>query len=252
MNASLINENRASLSVRGLTEGELLSVWECGIRLSPAGRAELILETVAGNVPEATTLGDRDCALMKIYENTFGSVIELADTCLSCGEVFEYTLDLQVIQNSSVRVGESSFAVSFDSWEAECRLPLMVDIGKCLDTGEAGTGLAVRCITSIKSGGASAPFHSVPEELLAKIEKRILELDPAVEISLELPCPSCAHSQISFFDITDLLWKKVTAGAQLVASNVHTLATAYGWTEENILGMSSSRRQLYLSIVGAV
>jgi hypothetical protein len=46
------------------------------------------------------------------------------------------------------------------------------------------------------------------------------------------------------------LWTEISVAAQRLLIDVHALARAYGWDQDDILGMSSARRRFYLEVVG--
>jgi hypothetical protein len=45
-------------------------------------------------------------------------------------------------------------------------------------------------------------------------------------------------------------WSEINAWAYRLLGEVHSLASAYGWREEDILAMSPWRRHVYLEMVG--
>ena len=51
--------------------------------------------------------------------------------------------------------------------------------------------------------------------------------------------------------IDPALWAELEAVARRLAMEVHTLASAYGWSESEILSLSDARRRLYLEMVSA-
>ena len=67
---------------------------------------------------------------------------------------------------------------------------------------------------------------------------------------LSLSCPDCGHCWDVPFDIVSYFWGELHVWAQRVLREVHTLASAYGWREADILGLSPLRRELYLQMVG--
>jgi hypothetical protein len=52
-------------------------------------------------------------------------------------------------------------------------------------------------------------------------------------------------------DIGRFLWTEVRRAATRLLGDVHTLAAAYGWSEQAILDLSAGRRAAYLELVGA-
>jgi hypothetical protein len=52
-------------------------------------------------------------------------------------------------------------------------------------------------------------------------------------------------------DPVTFFWSELQATARRILLQVHTLASAYGWSEREILGLSDTRRSLYLQMVNA-
>jgi hypothetical protein len=77
------------------------------------------------------------------------------------------------------------------------------------------------------------------------------EADPLADIQIAISCPACAQGWRAAFDILTFLWSEIEAWAWRMLSDVHTLASAYGWCERDILALSPTRRQFYLEMVGA-
>jgi len=50
-------------------------------------------------------------------------------------------------------------------------------------------------------------------------------------------------------DIVAFFWEEISAKANRLLEEVHTLALAYGWNEMDILSMSVRRRQFYFEMV---
>jgi hypothetical protein len=45
-------------------------------------------------------------------------------------------------------------------------------------------------------------------------------------------------------------WSEISAEARRLLLEVHNLASAYGWSESDILSMSALRRRYYLEMIG--
>jgi hypothetical protein len=90
----------------------------------------------------------------------------------------------------------------------------------------------------------------LPAHVREAVVGRIAEHDPQADTQLSLTCPGCDHRWQALFDIVSFFWSELEALAIRVLREVHLLASAYGWREEDILAMSPPRRQLYLGMVG--
>jgi len=134
------------------------------------------------------------------------------------------------------------------------RLPTSPDLMAAIGQGAAAGRSALileRCLLSVEQGGAPVGSDKLPTEVAAAIARRMAEVDPLADIQLELTCPSCEHRWRSVFDIVSFLWAELEVWAWRILSDVHTLASAYGWRERDILTLSPTRRQFYLEMVGA-
>jgi hypothetical protein len=83
------------------------------------------------------------------------------------------------------------------------------------------------------------------------VAERMAQADPQAEVQLALTCPACQHEWLATFDILSFFWIEINAWALRLLQEVHRLASAYGWRETDILGLSSWRRQFYLEMIGS-
>ena len=96
-----------------------------------------------------------------------------------------------------------------------------------------------------------AESGELPDDLIETIEERMAEADPQARVLLDLSCPACQRRWQAPFDIDAYFWSELDAWSRRTLREVHALASAYGWSEAEILGMSAARRHLYLGMVGA-
>jgi hypothetical protein len=89
------------------------------------------------------------------------------------------------------------------------------------------------------------------EEEIERIGEELAEADPLAEIQIALGCPTCANQYTEAIEIASFLWAEIEACAKRLLWEVHALATAYGWTEPDVLALSPARRALYLEMVQA-
>jgi hypothetical protein len=85
----------------------------------------------------------------------------------------------------------------------------------------------------------------LPQHALDALSQQIEKLDPQAEIRTALTCPACSHQWEVLFDIAGFLWTEINNWAERTLRSVNLLASAYGWTEREILSLSPVRRQLY-------
>ena len=95
------------------------------------------------------------------------------------------------------------------------------------------------------------PFRpaDLPEEVVTALSERMAQEDPYLNISLAVKCPACSHEWQMIFDIVTYFMSEINFWAIRMMREVHRLASAYGWSEVDILAMSAWRRQRYLEMI---
>jgi hypothetical protein len=75
------------------------------------------------------------------------------------------------------------------------------------------------------------------------------QADPMAEIRVTVNCPACGNESEETLDIVTFLWAEIEGRAKRLLWEIHAIASAYGWTETEILALSDSRRALYVEMV---
>src|SRR5262249_27322236 len=117
------------------------------------------------------------------------------------------------------------------------------------DTESARARLIELCIVESSRDGEAVAASALPANVVASAAARMTELDPQVEVLIDLCCPTCQGSQQILFDIPAFFWSEIAACAKRLLREVHLLARAYCWNESDILAMSAWRRYCYLAMV---
>ena len=242
------------MEMRALATAELLEAWERGLELSPPQRALAILGASTPNSgPEALgrlTVGERDACLLTLREWTFGPRLAGTAQCLQCGEAVEFVFDVADVRQQPGSA-PPELVVTNGEFVVQCRLPSssdLVAIHDCSDVGSARDMLAKRCIAEVHRQGVPCPFDGLPEAVLDAVAEHMSRADPQADVQLALTCPACGHQWQSMFDIAAFFWDEVHAWARRTLREVHTLASAYGWRESDVLALSPRRRQVYLEM----
>jgi hypothetical protein len=87
--------------------------------------------------------------------------------------------------------------------------------------------------------------------VLNAVAARLGELDPQADLMVPLECPECGHGWQSSLDIAEHLWTEIDTYAKRLIYEVTGLATAFGWTEAEVLAVSPARRRMYLEASAA-
>jgi hypothetical protein len=126
------------------------------------------------------------------------------------------------------------------------RLPTSRDLARA--ARESNPRLAaVRLLESCSLEKGASPTWS--EEDLEDVGERMALADPMAETRLALHCPQCGNEWDETLDLTTFLWSEIEARAKRLLMEIHSLASAYGWTEKEILSLSEPRRAFYLEMV---
>ncbi|GAA0940230.1 hypothetical protein [Streptomyces rhizosphaericus] len=117
----------------------------------------------------------------------------------------------------------------------------------------ARRALIARCIVSVHRSGRPVPADRLPAaELPEPVQQRRAEpaerADPAADVTLSVACPECGEATRAELDIASYLWAELDHWARDLLLDVHLLATAYGWSEPQILALSPLRRRYYLEL----
>ncbi|HXZ43173.1 MAG TPA: hypothetical protein VEG68_20715 [Terriglobales bacterium] len=128
------------------------------------------------------------------------------------------------------------------------RLPNSRDLAHVAEESDcqaAVIGLLERCQTDTEVSPAWS------EEDVEAIGEAMAMADPAAELQIALCCPACSDGWNANLEIAIFLWAEIEARAKRLLWEVHTLASAYGWTQTEILALSPARRGFYLEMVRA-
>jgi hypothetical protein len=232
--------------VPALSSSALVLAWEQGLQL-PVLERPLALLAAAGRSEEAMELciGRRDAELLALREETFGSRVESVVDCAACGEALELSFDTAQLERGSEPPSESHVLV-VGGTEVRFRLATTADLRAVSafdDVDAARETLLQRCVLE-------PPATELNEAGQQSVVARMAELDPLATVELEFLCPACGAVGPAAFDIASFLWAELDAAARRSLEDVHALASAYGWSEEEVLALSPARRSVYLELVG--
>jgi hypothetical protein len=237
--------------MRPLSNSSCLQVWERGRRLHSLDRGLLALSFAlpqAESVPEAEAvadwpLGRRNQALLQLICLSFGSRLNAWAACDHCGEKLELALDAtDFLATASDEPAPPVITVR----ERTFRLPSSRDLAQIIRANDPETA-ALRLIEQCQLEPADS--QPLTLEAVDEIEEAMAAADPLAEIRLALSCPACSHAWDEPLDVASFLWAEIETRARLLLWQVHILASAYGWSEPEILALTEARRTLYLEMV---
>jgi hypothetical protein len=238
-----------------LTAAQLIEVWEIGAGKPPAERAlALLAAAYPYDAPEALaqlSIGRRDARLLSLREATFGSELFSISECPGCGERLEMSFQTGDVRSQPEENGGQEYQLDENGYGVRFRLPNSLDL-LAAHGSDAITGRSVlleRCILTAAGQGEDLPIEKLPAAVLTKVIEQMSANDPQAVIELDLACPACGRSWIAPFDILSYFWSEIEAWVQRILLEIHQIATAYGWSEAEILNLSAWRRQRYLELI---
>lgn len=234
-----------------LSEQQLLTIWEIAQTKSSIEKTVLLLST-AHKMTEVDTItnwsiGYRDSQLLLLRESLFGTKFINHANCPSCKEKLEWEMELKdlPLNNESVPVSIPYF-FTYDPYYIQFRMPNSLDI-----TNPDATSIMNGCIEEARKEDKKIEPSELPAEVLEKLGAEMEIIEPISNITFALSCPECNHQWSIFFDIISYFWVEIDSWAKHLLQEIVALARGFGWTETEILNLSSNRRRLYLKMINS-
>jgi hypothetical protein len=255
--------------MRPFSVPELLTVWEHGLGALPWQRALTILSAANPHSPPSAlarvSIGRRDTDLLQLREWAFGKDLTLVASCPACQQTLEFTLPAERLRGPTAnsdaageQAGEPEGRAELHdtgqrSYELRFRPVNSEDIAGCagLDVAAATRKLLSSCVLQARRQGESVSPQELPDEVVQQLLEQLAASDPQADRRIELTCPECHENWSEVFDIVSFFWTEIDVWARRTLREVNVLARAYGWHEDEILGMSPLRRQIYLAMAQA-
>jgi len=241
--------------MKALAAHHVVPLWERGQGKSLPARALSTLVAACAELDEAEAaalpIGALEARLLDLWDLTFGPQIDGYVECPACGEPLEVPL-----RTDTLRCGEGpatgAQTLEQGAWTVRFRSLTWADLVAAAHAENSAAGRAIlmeRCVIAASRGEDDRPVGTLPEAVAGALAKRLEAADAAAEIRVGLACPACTHRWSAVFEIADFLWSELGAQARRSLLEVHTLASAYGWREKDILALSPARRRFYLDEV---
>ncbi|MCB0003126.1 MAG: phage baseplate protein [Anaerolineae bacterium] len=251
-----------------LGASDLLAAWEDGTAQHPIQRGLTLLAAAWPELPEPVlsqmSIGQRDGALLTLREQLFGPLLAGLALCPHCREQLDLAFQVDDIRAplppADAAAGMASatqpgFHLAVDGYQVQYRLPTSADLLAVAAAGDAVAAhqaLLQRCVLALQQDGVDATgpaLAGLPDFVAQALAAQMEAADPQGNVQLALDCPACGHHWLQTFDILTYLWREIDDWAQRTLREVHLLASAYGWSEPAILGLSARRRHIYLEMV---
>ena len=139
--------------------------------------------------------------------------------------------------------------VESGSWSVDFHSPTAADldaVSVIADPEAARAALLSRIVIRAERSGRKLDAARIPASVQQAVAAAAAEADPAADVRLAMQCPECSRKISAELDISEYLWRELDVWARAVLSDVHLLASCYGWSEDQILALSPQRRRYYV------
>ena len=193
------------------------------------------------NASEIVT-ADRDRLIAMLYISLYGHKIESTLICKNCDQKFDLDFSLYdllnhykpdpltVTQNGTYEV-ESGINFRFPTGEDEKSV-----IG--LSQSEAEKMLLGRCL-----------LKGNPESNNEKVQLKMAEIAPVLNIEMQATCPECNYSQETRFDIQSFFLMKLILEKTLLIREIHYIASKYNWSLNEIVSLPRNLRKKFAALI---
>ena len=199
--------------------------------------------------PATLPLGARDRCLLALREETFGPEINGVAHCPECGEAVEMQFTVADIRLPAADAAET-LALDRDGYAVRFHLPTSEDLLSLELAGVEDDSLVLeRCVSDATRDGEAITAGELPEEVREAVAETMAASDPQAQVEISLECPACGKSWLEMFDIESFFWNELQPWAARMLREIHELASAYGWSQREILALSPLRRSVYLNLI---
>jgi hypothetical protein len=247
-------ERRRQFRFRAL-DGELeLALAECGDagESTPRQVSRVLataLELLGGErasleAVEELCIADRQFLMQQLDRLLGNEETWLTTRCFQCEEPFDFPLRWSALPVKEAGAGFPRGTVETGQGRVEVRVPNGADQTALVDLArepEAERALLARCLLA---GETHVDPARLTREELARIEQELERLSPAVVTRVQAGCPACGLPQE-----VEVNPYRCLSRASAVMEEVHVLASAYHWSEREILALPLRRRRKYLRLV---
>lgn len=238
--------------IRCPSAAELISTWESGLGRPGHERALLLLELSVPGVTRTDlarwSIGRRDSLLFQLRRMLFGEGLNSIVRCPQCRVEVELNFTVSGIWRAEEHCCEDAGSIEIDGIRVAFRAPDSTDLEAAShmpSVDAARQCILDRCILEVAPCGR----ESLPAAIVDSVIETIAVRDGAADRRMSVVCQECGESWEEIFDIGVWLSQEIAAFVRRIVREVHALASAYGWREEDILAMTPTRRQLYIGIL---
>jgi hypothetical protein len=215
-----------------------------------------------GAVVRSMVIGDREALLLHLRRVTLGDGFSGVFRCArpDCTEPLELDLKVSDLLLPAYPHAAERYACAVEhegaTLDVRFRLPTAGDQEDAAEVARQDPEAAARwvlgrCVVGLARDGLALDVSALTQPVIDRIASAMEELDPQAIIEFDMTCPACGTAFSAQLDAGDFLLRELDQRADHLLREVHTLATAYHWSEDAILAMPQARRERYLELIAA-
>ena len=228
--------------------GETLALWEALESTTSVARGASVLVALgaAGGLADAVRMPIATAARAALRElrERAGPQVQTVLSCPDCAAVLDVPLHLDDLLDATEDAPGVDAAASVTVDGVVVRGPTTEDLLMALRSPDPSAALRDRCLTWPGEVDAGALDPAAQERVRAAAE----ELAGAAALAVRFDCPECGGRITAEVDAVGLLADRVADEVRDLLSDVAELATAFGWSESDVLCLSDARRRAYLDL----
>lgn len=193
-------------------------------------------------------VADRQLLMLRLGELLDGNRVWLTGCCEACRSPFDFSLARSAIPVTPAGAGYPLASATVRGRDVTLRMPTGADQEQLagLDDRAALETLLRLCLVSVDGQAPDPAFIAgLGAEEIALLEQAVEGTAPAVATRLVAACPECGTEQTLRFD--PYAFRRLSVDTLL--REVHLLASAYHWSEAEILALPTERRRRYLRLI---
>lgn len=199
------------------------------------------------------TVSDRIGALLSVVERTESSATLPARVrcpASGCAALFDAQLPYVAVRRHGRGAETETMVEGAAGKPMRLRRPRGTDQRRWREARWAAPAEALAGILSSLAVDATVALQALPPEVVERIGLALEELDPLVAFCVDCVCPACGTASRIPVDLEALALQRLRAAQRDLLVDVHRLAVAYGWSEDQVLGLPAWRRSAYLQLLG--
>ncbi|MBC8211734.1 MAG: hypothetical protein H8E21_11790 [Gammaproteobacteria bacterium] len=203
--------------------------------------------TVDAELVRALSSGDRQYLIHQLEALIESAPEWYTSACHYCGELIQFQLQAGSLPVKPAGHGFPQTSLSLSVGKVVIRIPTGRDEENLATLAQNEASALPYLLNQLITRSDDYPFDSATLNAkdFALIDQSLEQMAPQPADSVHVNCPYCSQQQQ--IKIDSYAW--ITRKTQALDEEVHTLASSYHWSEQEILGLPRTRRQRYLQLI---